>query len=268
MSTSFKPEVVVCDSAEQMSERAYDILTAAVESSSGGLSVGLSGGSTPKALYTLLHDRYLNALVEKKVLFFFGDERLVPLKDERSNFHMAHAALLRGVPASQVLPIDPTEALPTSESEAGGAEGAARAAAVYEAALLERLPHSTEVECGSGKVRVPIADVVLLGFGSDGHTASIFPGSIASGEAGRAVTVAFPSPTMSPKVWRVSVSKTFIQQARHVIVLAGGADKAWVVRGVLADQCPASGDAIPVSRFLRECTGKVTFIVDKASSNL
>ncbi|EPY32130.1 6-phosphogluconolactonase [Strigomonas culicis] len=142
-----------------------------------------------------------------------------------------------------------------TDPQTGEAE-ARKVAQVYEKQLLEHLPLATDAQSGS---KIPVFDIVLLGFGSDGHTASIFPDSVAEHDEKNVVSVSFPSITMKPKVWRVTLARHVIQHAKHVLVLACGKDKEWVVQGVLRDE--VEGPA-PVARFLRGCKGSVTFILD------
>lgn len=262
--SAFAPTITACQDMAQMSAAARDIILAAIRSRADAetpVVLALSGGSTPKKLYEELHEKDLALLQQHTVKFILGDERLLAPEDEQSNMSMATKALLRDISSSDVIAIDPSAALATSTDEAGGVDGAWAVARDYEGKLLERLP-TTEVTVKGAQVVVPVVDIVLLGFGSDGHTASIFPNSVAAADDEHVVSVSFPSPTMNPKVWRVTLSKPVIQAAKHVVVLAGGKDKNWVVKGVLADAAP---EQPPVSRFLRECRGTVTMLLDAGS---
>ncbi|CAJ1028566.1 putative Glucosamine-6-phosphate isomerases/6-phosphogluconolactonase [Leishmania utingensis] len=257
--TSFAPTVKICENPSQMSFAAREVILAAIDArvdKSVPVVLALSGGSTPKQLYEELHEKDLALLQQHAVQFILGDERLLSEDDEQSNFSMATKALLRDVPSSDVISIDRRAALATSKDEKGGLDGAWTVAQDYEAKLLNSLP-CKQIN-GTAK-SVPVVDIVLLGFGSDGHTASIFPDSVAATDEEHVVSVSFPSPTMSPKVWRVTLSKTVIQYAKHVVVLAAGKDKNWVVRGVLSE---SPTDPLPVSRFLRDCRGSVTLLLD------
>ena len=262
--SGFNPTVKVYESIAEISEAARQIILGEVNrrtKQGRPVVLALSGGSTPKKLYEEMHAHDLEQLKEHAVQFIFGDERLLSPEDEQSNFAMATKALLRDVPAEDVIGVDPSAALATSIDEKNGMEGAWKVAAEYEAKLLQHLPVSQEKE-GSEVKAVPVVDIVLLGFGSDGHTASIFPDSIAAEDEEHLVSVSFPSPTMNPKVWRITLSKNVILHAKQVVVLAGGKDKNWVVRGVLSEETPSLS---PVSRFLRGCKGNVTFLLDAGS---
>nr|AAO37826.1 6-phosphogluconolactonase [Leishmania mexicana] len=254
--------VKVCEDISKVSAAARDIILAAIDArvdKSAPIVVALSGGSTPRRLYEELHEKDLALLKQHVVKFILGDERLVAHGDEHSNLFMATTALLRDVPSSDVIPVDTTAALATSTDEQSGIKGAWAVAEDYEMKLRKCLPCTQTHGTGNS---VPVVDIVLLGFGADGHTASIFPDSVAASDEEHLVSVSFPSPTMNPKVWRVTLSKTVIQNAKQVVVLACGKDKNWVVHGVLAEE--PSGP-LPVSRFLRDCRGSVTMLLGAGS---
>ncbi|RNF03449.1 6-phosphogluconolactonase [Trypanosoma rangeli] len=255
---SFKPNIITCDSPDELScvacKKILDIVHAA-KRESWPLSIALSGGSTPKMLYTRLHDEQLHLLKEERALrFFFGDERLVPADASDSNYNMARQALLHDIPEELVVPVEVR--CVGGEASKDACDDAMKAADAYERQITALLDHKKVKATGT---RVPIFDIVLLGLGSDGHTASIFPGSPAENEVQHAVSVGFPSPTMRPKVWRVTLTPTTIIHARYVILLATGGEKKWVMNSIMSD----APTETPVSRFLRNCTGDVTFILDK-----
>ncbi|CCW67250.1 unnamed protein product [Phytomonas sp. Hart1] len=257
--TQFHPLIEICQDPDAISEVARQKIIQILQKGRP-ITIALSGGSTPKKLYhTLCKDL---SLIHNNVTFFLGDERLYPVENDQTNYHMAFQALLHKVPSNQVIGVDPTAAIATSEDERGGVAGALAAAEDYEAKLHQRLPLTRWVENGND-MTMPVIDIVLLGFGSDGHTASIFPDSIASRETARTVSIAFPSPSMRPKVWRVSITPHVIQNARQVIVLAAGKDKNWVIKGILSEECPSEA---PVSRFLRGCKGEVLFVLDREAA--
>jgi 6-phosphogluconolactonase len=176
----------------------------------GRTSFALAGGTTPQTTYAALAGPPLRAIVPWHVIdVFFGDERAVPPDHPHSNYHMAMKALIEplGLPAGHV-----------HRMHADDADLAA-AARAYDAILPDRL------------------DLLLLGIGDDGHTASLFPGSPARSEQGRRVV---PARAPHPPFDRLTITPPVIAAAHHVVVLAAGAGKADAVRRALAD------DADPV----------------------
>lgn len=164
-------------------------------------SVALSGGSTPRAIYAHLADRYVDApwaLLD----IYFGDERRVPPDDARSNYRMAREALLSRVPIA-------SSRVHRMEGERDDADAAARD---YEAILPASL------------------DILLLGMGDDGHTASLFPGSAQLEERVRRVV---PSTSPVPPVGRLTITPPVIAAAGRVAVMVAGAGKAAAVARAL-----------------------------------
>ena len=202
-------------------------------------SIALAGGSTPELLYRLLATDYREQIPWDKLVIFWGDERYVPHTHEKSNFRMVKEALLDhvSIPQSQVIPI-PTQ--PTNPNDA---------AASYAISLKENLALT------DGKF-----DLILLGMGDDGHTASLFPGSPALEEMARTV-VAAPAP-VEPRQ-RITLTYPVLNNARNVFFLVAGENKA---PGILCamgrpseiTECP-SGKVDP-----RE--GNLTWYVDEAAA--
>ena len=175
----------------------------------GRFHVALSGGSTPRALYRrLTRPPYRGAIRWERIRFFFGDERCVPSDRARSNFGTARRELF------EPLGIDPRRVFRIRGEDDPGA-----AARAYEKALRDHLPG-----------RPPRFDLVLLGLGGDGHTASLFPGAKALEEARRLAVE-----TLGPesKEWRVTLTLRAINAARRVIFLVSGESKAKVASVIL-----------------------------------
>lgn len=177
------------------------------------------------------------------MLFLFGDERCVPPDHPESNFAMAQATLF------QPLRIAPEQIFRMK----GEAEDPADAARLYEA-TLRQLTHCSPPA-------FPQIDLVLLGLGEDGHTASLFPGSPALDDPAHAVTV-----TESPKgvPHRLTLTLGVINQATVVLFLVNGADKAPMVRAVL-ESVNAAERALPASRVAPE-SGQLIWLVDQAAA--
>ena len=200
----------------------------------------LSGGSTPEQLYELLASPdWARRIDWARVAFFFGDERCVPPDDPQSNYRMARASLLGplGVRGEQVHRIR-------------GELGAEAAADDYRA-VLEQHP-------GPGASGLPVFDLVLLGLGGDGHTASLFPGTTALDERSRWVVASHPHGLVP----RVTLTFPGLDAARRVLFLVSGADKARAVREVLHD---TRAVPLPAAR-VRAQTGDAEWLLDAAAA--
>ncbi len=203
---------------------------------------------------------------------FWGDERCVPPDDPRSNERMAREALLGRVPVppEQVHPIRCAE--PGSDKSGPADEAAGRAAERYERLLRATFSPVAGVASGSGDPETAARglDLVLLGLGEDGHTASLFPGSAAAGELQRWVAVSFPGdPAFEGRdqnVWRVTLTAPFINLAALVVFLVGGASKAEIVREVL-ETTTAHGTALP-ARLIRPVSGRLLWLLDRDAAAL
>jgi len=177
--------------------------------SNGRFSVALSGGNTPHRLYeTLATDPFREKVHWEAVHVFWGDERCVPLDDPRSNFLMARRTLLDrvSIPADQIHPIlgDLPAALATTHYE-------------------------TELQKFFGK-QPPVFDLILLGLGDNAHTASLFPRTSVLSEKERWVDKVFVA---EQSMYRVTLTAPLINQAKAVIFLVSGADKATALQSVL-----------------------------------
>ncbi|HUF09890.1 MAG TPA: 6-phosphogluconolactonase [Rhodothermales bacterium] len=218
-------EIHVYRDLEEVCRRAATLTVALVQdvvTRNGRCSLALAGGSTPRMLYGLLAADYAGEIPWQHIHLFWGDERYVPYGDSSSNYGMVRERLLRHVPIrpGNVHP------MPTSFTEPQAAADA------YESMLREYFAASR-----------PRFDLVLLGIGSDGHTASLFPGSPAAEEQARwvmAADVAADPPR------RLTLTFPAINAAANVFVLAAGAAKAKAVQCALREtpdlqECPASG---------------------------
>lgn len=205
----------------------------------GRCFVALSGGSTPRVLYRTLAAEYRDRIPWSQIDVFWGDERFVPATDLRSNYAMAKAELLDlvPVPANRVHPIPTTH------------ESAAAAADAYQSRLHALLGDTW-----------PRFDLMLLGIGEDGHTASLFPHSPALHARDRLAVAVAPRADGEPA--RVTVTMPVILAAYNTYVLATGARKAPAIARALVsaslEDCPASA--------LRHSAGTVTWWLDRAAS--
>jgi 6-phosphogluconolactonase len=206
------------------------------------IAVCLSGGSTPQRFHTFLLERQSsNRIPWDRVHWFWGDERFVPLRDERSNGGMAWRALLSHAPQ----PLQTLHFVPmTSRS-------AAESAALYEGALKD-FYGAPELDPAR-----PLFDLVLLGLGEDGHTASLFPGSPALSERERWVTFVEDA-GQEPCVPRVTLTLPALESAREVLFLVSGSAKHQAMARVLA------GEDVPAARV--RPVGRVRWFVDRAAA--
>jgi len=191
-------------------------------------AIALAGGGTPRAAYQQLAAR---CPPWRRIEFFFGDERCVPPDAEGSNYGMARGALLNRIPVAPAQVHRILGELPPEE--------AARRA---EEDLRASVPGDPW----------PVLDLIILGMGPDGHTASLFPGAAELEETTR-LMVPVHRPQM-PQPWRVSMTLPVINAARRVLVLVGGTQKAPMVRRAL------DGDpAVPAGRV--RPAGELTWLV-------
>lgn len=210
----------------------------------GRFTVALSGGATPLALFRLLAASPLREILPwDRTQVFFGDERCVPPEDPASNYGVARALLLSRVPIP-----------PGNIHRMRGEEDPARAAAAYEAEL--RAAFGLE---GGG---VPRLDLILLGLGEDGHTASLFPGSPALRETSRLVAAPFVERLSA---YRLTLTLPVLNAAREVLVLVSGSEKAEALRESL--EGPGSPEPLPIQQ-VKPREGSLTYLVDAAAARL
>lgn len=242
------PQVVVTASPQDVSSEAaarFQRLAADSIAAAGRFSVALSGGSTPRALYRLLAaPPFSEAIDWPRVHLFWGDERFVPAEHPDSNYGLAREAFISRVP----IPAVNVHPIPT---ESGDPEAAA---ARYEEALRQFFP--------APEGEMPHFDLVLLGLGADGHTASLFPGSPALDEHDRLVVA-----TYVPKLsaWRLTLTPPLLRGARHVLFLVAGLDKASALREVL--EGPYDPYRLP-AQLVQPDEGDLTWLVDEAAASL
>jgi 6-phosphogluconolactonase len=238
-------EIVIVPDAEALAREAarrFADLAREAAGSRGRFSVALSGGSTPRKLFRLLAEEPYRAQVPwKQVHLFWGDERCVAPDDSGSNYRLAEEALIAHVPIP-----------PENVHRIRGEVEADMAAQAYENRLQDFF-------CGPR----PRFDLVLLGLGEDGHTASLFPGSPLLDEKERLAAAATVSYQDRP-AQRVTLMLPAINTARQVLFLVAGYAKAEVVQAVI--EGPAG--RYPAQR-IRPTAGHLTWLLDtEAASRL
>lgn len=203
--------------------------------------VALAGGKTPKALYERLASmEYRSRVAWDHVSFFFGDERAVPPDHPDSNYRVANDALFRPLDISGKNVYRMRAEMPDLEAAALG----------YERTLQSVFDDE----------RVPHFDLIFLGMGTDGHTASLFPGSPALAECRRLVVPVMDAPKPPPR--RLTLTIPVLNAARLVLFMATGADKAQALREVLTGT--ASPDRYP-ARYVRPGPERLAWLVDEAA---
>lgn len=209
--------------------------------SHGRFSIALSGGSTPRVLYGLLGDEpYRSQIDWSQVEFFWSDERCVPPDSSDSNYQLAQEVLLSKVP----IPASQIHRMPADKSD-------------RDAASLE---YTQEMQRVFGTDGIPSFDLLQLGMGPEGHTASLFPHQPSLHEQQRLV---MPVNVPKPPPPRLTFTPPLLNAAKHVLFLVTGVDKADAVQAVLEggyqpEEYPA--------QIVRPPHGDVTWMLDTAAA--
>jgi 6-phosphogluconolactonase len=193
-------------------------------------TVALSGGSTPKLMFQMLADQFRDDVPWDKIHFFWSDERHVPPDDPESNYRMANEALLSHVNGI-------VHRIPSENPDA------AAAASEYEQTLVEVT-----------KQTLPRLDLIFLGLGTDGHTASIFPGSEVLHETKRLVAAPYVEKVKS---YRITMTLPLLNNGATVVFLVSGAEKAEIVKAVLEGENKYPAQAV------KPTEGELIWMLDK-----
>jgi 6-phosphogluconolactonase len=225
--------------AEALADAFVDVGCAAM-ADRGSFRVALSGGNTPRAAYALLaREPRVEELSWSDVFVYFGDERCVPPHDEQSNYLMAKKAFLNAVPIP-----------PANVHRILGEIDPAVAAADYAEILRTDLGNP------------PHFDLVLLGLGPDGHTASLFPGTPPETDDAALVRAVY---AQSQAMWRVTITPEVINGASTVIFAVDGADKAAILATVL--EGPHDPTTYP-SQIVAPASGRLVWLVDTLAAGM
>jgi 6-phosphogluconolactonase len=207
----------------------------------GKFVIALSGGKTPLKLYSMLSDfPYREQIKWEQTFIFWGDERCVPLNDKRNNAHLAEELLFSkiNIPTSNIHPIPVS--LPPEE-----------AAARYEKELKDFFGNDP-----------PQFDLVLLGLGINGHTASLFPGTDVINEQALGVRQVY---VKEEKMFRITLTALLINQARNILFLVSGKNKAVTLKNVLTS--PFHPSQYP-AQLIQPEKGSLTWYADQAAASL
>jgi 6-phosphogluconolactonase len=236
--------LIFADAAELAREaaRRFAELAESFTNDAGRFTVALSGGSTPKAMFQILAEKpFADSLPWPSIYFFWGDERCVSPDHAESNYRMANETLLSKVP----VPRENIFRIPAED------EDHERAAAIYSETLQTFFAEER-----------PDFDLVFLGMGADGHTASLFPGTTALCADGGVAAANYVDKLQS---WRITLTADAINRARNVIFLVAGADKAPALKEVI--QGPRNPKQYP-SQLIIPSHGALLWMVDEAAAKL
>lgn len=235
---STTPQELFAAAAEEIVRRANQAVSAR-----GRFTIALSGGSTPKSLFNLLATNARTTLPWDKMFFFWGDERHVPPTHADSNYRMANDAMLSKVP----VPAGNIFRFPAENPDA------AAVADAYEKTLRKFFQLGPEA--------LPHFDLILLGLGPDGHTASLFPGSTALQEKTRLVVANWVE---KMQTHRLTLTLPVLNAAHCVAFLISGTDKAAILRSVLEEN--VSGEQYP-AKLVQPKDGKLIWFLDRAAAS-
>lgn len=196
-------------------------------------TVALSGGSTPKLMYQVLADEFRDSVSWSNIQFFWSDERHVPPDHPDSNYRLAHEALLSYVPVS-------ANNVHRFRSEN---PDAVAAAVEYEQTIIQVTQQT-----------LPRLDLIFLGLGTDGHTASIFPGSEVLHETKRLVAAPYVEKL---KTYRLTMTLPLLNNGASIVFLVSGAEKAQIVKEVLQGEQKYPAQAVKPTQ------GELIWMLDK-----
>ncbi len=240
--------LVVADQAALAQEAAKLVVATAEEAVArcGRFTVALAGGSTPKRLYSLLAAKpYCARLPWQETHIFWGDERVVPPEHPDSNFGMVRAILLSRVP----IPANQVHRMQAERADLDAAAGE------YEAEIARTFAAQPPDE-------PPAFDLILLGLGTDGHTASLFPHTPALRETKRWVA---PNDIPELKASRLTLTIPILNRAAMILFLVSGIEKAAALQAVL--EGPFDPEQLP-AQLIRPVTGRLVWLVDQAATSL
>ncbi|MYD36040.1 MAG: 6-phosphogluconolactonase [Dehalococcoidia bacterium] len=236
-------EIAILPDVDAVALATANIVAASSLAAGDEFSIALAGGETPRRLYEMLAtEPFLSGIAWDTWNVWWGDERCVPPTDEMNNYALAAESLLSKVPI-------PAERVHRIRGEVGSQA----AAVAYENELRDHF--------GGGNV--PEFDLILLGVGDDGHTASLFPGTQALQETRQFVV---PSVAPWPPYDRLTLSLPVINAARRVVFIVVGREKAHALRMVIASDREDAQQ--PPAALVRPANGVVQFVVDEAAAVL
>ena len=223
--------VEIFDSSAELAQAAAEYFVAQCPE-----TVALSGGSTPKLMFQVLADQFREEVAWSRIHFFWSDERHVPPDDPESNYRMANEALLSHVPVSANC----------VHRIRGENPDAAAVASEYEQTLRDVTQQA-----------LPRLDLIFLGLGTDGHTASIFPGSEVLNETERLVAAPYVEKF---KTHRITMTLPLLNNGASIVFLVSGAEKAQIVKEVLEGENKFPAQAVKPTQ------GELIWMLDKEAA--
>jgi 6-phosphogluconolactonase len=235
-------KIIVTENVKGLSEKFAQILSEILRAKKSPINVALSGGSTPKSIFDLLAENYKDKIDWAKINFFWGDERCVPSDHPDSNYFMTYEHLFSkiNVPPKNIFKID-GDNKPEDE------------AIRYAEEILKNVDLINNI---------PSFDLVTLGLGEDGHTASIFPDSINLISDKRICAVS-QHPALYQK--RITLTGTVINNSKKIIFLVTGKSKNEMVDKIINKK--SDFEKLPAS-FINPTDGELIWLMDKEAANL
>lgn len=235
------PEIILEESKEKVvAKLAEEIISIIKQSDKDKIHIALSGGNTPKALHEFIAQNYTDSVDWDKVYFWWGDERCVPPEDDDSNYKMAKETLLDDlkIPENNIFRIK-GEVDPEEEVKE------------FRNVLQTQLPFENSL---------PVFDIILLGLGEDGHTASIFPNQIELFHSNDLAEVAVHPDS---KQIRITLTGDVINNAKNVFFLVTGTDKSKVIGEIVNKE--GNYKSYPAS-FVSPINGNLIWYLDKLAA--
>ncbi len=233
----------------EVAQRLLALCRAAIETR-GAAHVALSGGNTPRTLFRLMADAEFASLYDwPHIHLWWSDERYVAKDSPELNFNMADTELIRRVP------IPPGNVHPTPVERT-----ASDAASEYELEIMHVVGRDAPASAAQ-MAGTPAFDVILLGLGENGHTASLFPGTLKNLPPGRLVVAHYVPQVL---MWRITFTPHLLNAARHVLFLVSGAGKADIVQQVLHG--PYQPDVLP-AQIVQPAPGDLSWMMDSAAAS-
>ena len=240
-----KPEIIITDDARELARIAANIFMSTAKDcvTQGNLfTVAISGGSTPRDMHKFLAEEpYRSDIPWNKTHIFWVDERCVSVDDPASNLGLAKKDFLERIP----IPLEQIHSMPGESAPEEGAKN-------YQEEM-EKVFRAKEED-------LPIFDLIFLGMGKDGHTASLFPGAKSPRAPGRWVIAVKGG---DPNVYRLTLTYDVLNRAKRVYFLVSGKEKAPTVKTVLENK-----NAHLPSQVIQPVKGKLTWLLDKEAASL